>query len=165
MCMHLVPLVAALIQKRQLEQRPHVRPLARQGDEQRHIRRIVLRALPVRVEVNRPRVVPDSEILGSDVLADAEVFGEGVSGDLEVVGSVDGVGDGGGGGEGGCEHRPRRRPAVGAALTQTHAHAHLNLQALCFRPPPLPTKDQEKSNLSENPETENLEFRQKDRFP
>lgn len=78
----------ALIQKRELEQRPHVRPFARQRDERRHVRHVVLDVLAVGVEVNRPVVPPDPERVARNVLPRAHPFGQGVALDREIVGAV-----------------------------------------------------------------------------
>jgi hypothetical protein len=86
--MNLMPLLAALIQKRQLKKRPHVGPFARQSDEQRNVGRIVLQALSVRVEIDRPRVTSDVKSIGRHVLSDPHPFRERVPGDLELVGTV-----------------------------------------------------------------------------
>lgn len=46
MTVHLVAALAALIDHGDLEDRPHVGPLAGQGDEHGHVARIVLRLFP-----------------------------------------------------------------------------------------------------------------------
>lgn len=88
MAMNLVLPLPTLINQSQLEQRPHVGPLARQRDENRDVRRIVLRILPVRVEVYGPLVPSHREILARDVLTDPHAFSEGVALDDEAVRSV-----------------------------------------------------------------------------
>lgn len=99
MAMHLVSSFATLVQKRQLEQSPHIRALACQGYEERHVTRVVLDALAIRVEVYRPRIPTDHERVGGDVLANSHPLGERVASDLEFVGPIDGLGDGARGGD------------------------------------------------------------------
>lgn len=93
MAMHLVALLAALIQQRQLEKRPHVGPLASQRDKKRNVRRIVLHALAIGIEINCPRVSTHHERIGSYVLADPKALRQGIAGDFELVRSVNGLGD------------------------------------------------------------------------
>lgn len=93
MTLHLVPPLPALIQKRQLEQSPNISPLAGQGYEQRHKGRIILDALAVGVEIDRPLVPANVELVGGDVLPDSHPFRERVAGDSELVGSIGRFGD------------------------------------------------------------------------
>lgn len=72
--MHLVVPVPALVQHRQLEQRPHVRAIARQRDENRHVHGVVLGVLTVRVKVNCPVVPAHGERVAHYVLPDAHPF-------------------------------------------------------------------------------------------
>lgn len=92
--MDLVLLLPALIQKRQLEKRPDVGPLARQRDEQRHVRGAVLQAFPVGVEVDGPVITAHRERVRRRVLADAHPLEQRKTGDPKVVGAVHRVGDG-----------------------------------------------------------------------
>jgi len=85
MAMHLVPLLATLIQKGQLEKCPNVGAVAGQSDEERHIGGIVLHALPIWVEINRPIVPSNGKLLGGHVLANPDPLGERVPRDLELV--------------------------------------------------------------------------------
>lgn len=78
----------ALVNQSQLKQRAHVRPLARQRDENRYIRRVVLGILTIGVKVNRPLVTPDGEIVASNMLPDAHTLRHGVSLDHEAVRAV-----------------------------------------------------------------------------
>lgn len=91
MGVHLVPLLAALVQERQLEERPHVGPFAGQRDEERHVRRIVLHALPVGVKIDRPRVPADDERIRRHVLPDPHPFQQRIPRDLEVMRAVHGL--------------------------------------------------------------------------
>lgn len=95
MAMNLMLLIATLINKRELEQSPHIGSFARQGNEQRNVRGVILRTLPVWVEVDSPRVTADGEGIGGDVFADPDAFGERVAADLEFVEAVDGFREGG----------------------------------------------------------------------
>lgn len=88
MAMNLMPPSTALIHQRQLEQRPNVARIARQGDEERDVRGVLLRILPVGVEVDHPVVSPDGEDVALDVPPRAHAFGEGVASDREFVRSV-----------------------------------------------------------------------------
>lgn len=81
----------ALINERELEERPHIRPLARQGDEDRHIGRTVLRIFPIRIEVNRPLIPTNRKIIARDVLTDPHPLGQRVTLDHELVGPVHGL--------------------------------------------------------------------------
>lgn len=74
MAMHLMSILPALIQKRQFKQRPYVRALAGQRDEQRHVLRIILHALAVRVKINSPGVSAHHERVGSDVSPNPHPF-------------------------------------------------------------------------------------------
>lgn len=82
-----MPLIATLIQKGQLEKRPNVGAIAGKRDEEGNIGGIVLRALPIRVEINRPIVTTHRENIRSYVLPDPDSLGERVPGDLELVGA------------------------------------------------------------------------------
>lgn len=94
MAMHFMLPFPALVNKSQLEQRAHVRPLARQRDENRDVGGVVLGIFTVGVKVNRPLVAPDGEIVAGDMLADAHSFGHGVALDHEAVRPVYRLGDG-----------------------------------------------------------------------
>lgn len=127
MAVHFVPLLPALIQQRQLEERPHVGSLAGQGNEEGHVRRIVLDALPVRVEIDRPLVPADGERVGGLVLADPDPLGQRVPVDLEVMGAIDGVGDRRrGGGDGGERRGGRRRGLRGVVRHLSHTRNSAN---------------------------------------
>lgn len=92
--MHFMLPFPALINKSKLEQRPHIRALARQRDENRDVSGIVLGIFTVGVKVNRPFIAPDGEIMAGDMLADAHSFGHGVALDQKSVRPVYGLGDG-----------------------------------------------------------------------
>ena len=85
MAMHLVPLLPTLIQKGQLEKCPNVGAFAGQRDEERHVGRIVLHALPIRVEINRPIVPSDRKHVGGHVLPNPDPLRERVPRNLELV--------------------------------------------------------------------------------
>lgn len=91
MAVHLVPLVPALIQERQFEERSHVGPVTRERDEQRHVGRIVFDALAIRVEVDRPIVTPNGESIGRNVFPDSNSLRQGVACDLELVRTIYGI--------------------------------------------------------------------------
>lgn len=93
MAMDLVPLLATLIQQGQLEKRPNIGTFTRKRDEERHIGAIVLGALAIRVEVDRPIVPTNRENVGSYVLPNPNSFGQRVPSDLETVRALHGVGD------------------------------------------------------------------------
>lgn len=95
MAMNLVLLITTLINERELEQSPHISSFARQGNEQRNVRGVILRTLSVGVEVDSPRVTAYGEGIGGDVFADSDAFGERVAADFEFVEAVDGFRDGG----------------------------------------------------------------------
>lgn len=95
MAMNLMPSITALINKRQLKQSPDISSFAREGYEERHVGRVILGALPVRVEVDRPRVSTDRERVGGHVFAYPHSFRQRVSSDLELVRAVDGFSSGG----------------------------------------------------------------------
>lgn len=92
MAVNLVLAPAALVQELELEEGADVGALAGEGDEDRDVGRVVLGVLPVGVEVNRPLVPADGEVLAGDVLAHAHALGERVPLDREPVGAVDGLG-------------------------------------------------------------------------
>lgn len=129
MAVDLVLLLPALVEQRQLEQRPHIGPLARQGDEQRHVRRRVVHALPVRVEVDRPLISTHRKGVRRDVLANPHALGQRITSDLELVRTIHRLRQGGGGSLGRWlrgQREGRRRgggPRGGAALANpTGAH-------------------------------------------
>lgn len=122
-------ILAALIQKRQFKQRPHVRALAGQRDEQRHVLRIILDALAVRVKINSPGETAHHECVGSDVSPNPHPFRERVAVDFELVGAIHGLRSGGGGGG---DRRGRRRRGFGrfsASPNRAHQQGY-NRQAL-----------------------------------
>lgn len=128
-----MPFLPTLIHERQLEQSPNVGPLARQGYEQRHIHRIILNALAVGIEIDRPLVAADAERIGGDVLPDPHPLRKRVAGDREVVRSVGRLGDGGRGGLGrrlgirrGLRGEGGRRFARRTALAGDSAHLGCN---------------------------------------
>lgn len=88
MAMDLVPSPIALVQESQLEQGPNVSALAGERDEERDVGGVVLGALAVRVEVDRPRVPAYRERVGRHVLTDPHAFRERVPADLELVGPI-----------------------------------------------------------------------------
>lgn len=92
MAMDLVVVLAALVQQRELEERPDVGALASERDEERDVGGVVLGALAVRVEVDRPSESPHREGFGGDVLADPHALGQGVALDLELVRPIHGLG-------------------------------------------------------------------------
>lgn len=98
MAVDLVVVPAALVQQRELEERPDVGALAGERDEERDVCGVVLGALAVRVEVDRPGVSPHGEGFGGDVPADPHALGQGVALDLELVRPIHGLGVRGRGG-------------------------------------------------------------------
>lgn len=88
MAMDLVPSPIALVQESQLEQGPNVSALAGERDEERDVGGVVLEALAVWVEVDRPRVPAYHERVGRHVLTDPHAFRERVPADLELVGPI-----------------------------------------------------------------------------
>lgn len=94
MAMHFMLPFPALINKSQLEQRPNIRTLTRQRDKNRNVSRIILRVFSIGVEVYRPFVASDGEIIARYVLPDAHSFGQGVALDHEPVRTVYGLGYG-----------------------------------------------------------------------
>lgn len=95
MAMDFMPPVTALVDEGQLEESPDVGSFAGEGYEEGHVDGVILRALPVRVEVDRPGVAAEGEGLGGDVFAHAHAFDEGVAADLELVCAVEGFRMGG----------------------------------------------------------------------
>lgn len=94
MGVHLVPLLAALVEEGQFEECPDVGPFAGQRDEERNVGGIIFNALPIRVEINRPRVAADDEGIRGHILPDSHPLGERVPRDLELVRAIHGLGDG-----------------------------------------------------------------------
>lgn len=86
--MNLVLLLTALIDKRELEERSDVGALAGERDEDRNVSGIVLRVLPVGVEVNRPLVTSDGENVARNVLPHSHALRQRVSLDHELVRAV-----------------------------------------------------------------------------
>lgn len=86
--MYFVPLFLALIQKRQFEQSPDVRALARQSYEKRHERSVVLNALAIWVEIYCPCIATDNKGIGRDELANSHALGERVPIDLKLVAAI-----------------------------------------------------------------------------
>lgn len=111
MAMHLVLFLPALIDKRELEQRPDISALAGQGNEDGDVGGAVLGVLAVGVEVDGPIVAANGEVVAGDVLADPHALGEGVALDGEPVGPVHRLRDGPRGG--GREEEVFRRGARG----------------------------------------------------
>lgn len=74
-----------LVQERQLKQRPHICALASQRNKNRHIQRIVLRILPVGVEVYSPLIPAHREAITGYVLPYPHPFRKRVSIDCKVV--------------------------------------------------------------------------------
>lgn len=91
MAMHFVPLFLALIQKRQFEQSPDVRALARQSYEKRHERSVILNALAIWVEIYCPCIATDNKGIGRDELADSHALGERVPIDFKLVAAINGL--------------------------------------------------------------------------
>lgn len=85
--------LTALIHKRQLKQRPHVRTLAGQRDENGDVHRRILDILPIRVEVNRPIVTTDAKSVAGDVFTGAYTLGQRVAFNGEAVRAIDGLAD------------------------------------------------------------------------
>ena len=109
MAVNLVPPSLALVQQRQFEQGPNISALAGERDEQRDVRGVVLGALAVGVEVDRPLVATDDERVGGDVLPDAYALGQRETPDLELVEAIDGLGPRRRGREIGRRRRRRQR--------------------------------------------------------
>lgn len=86
--MDLVPPSVALVQERQLEQSPNVGAVAGERDEERDVGGVVLRALTVGIEVNRPLVAADHERIGSYVFSDPHALGEREPADPKLVGPI-----------------------------------------------------------------------------
>lgn len=74
MAMNLVIILATLVQKRELKERPDIGALARQRDEERYVGGVILAALAVGVEVNGPGVAADGEGIGREELSDPHAF-------------------------------------------------------------------------------------------
>lgn len=81
----------ALIDQRQLEQGPHVRPFACKRNENRHVYRVVLGILPVRVEVNRPIEPSNGEHVAGNVLPRPHPLCERIPPDREPVRPIRGL--------------------------------------------------------------------------
>lgn len=75
MTMNLMLPFPTLIQQRQLEQRPHIGPIASQRNKNRDVRRVILWILAVGVEVDGPLVPADGERVARDVFPDPDSFG------------------------------------------------------------------------------------------
>ena len=106
---HLVLLLPALVHQRELEQRAHVRALAGERDEHRHVGGVVLWIFAVGVEVDGPLVASDGEVVARDVLPDAHALGQRVALDHELVRPVHRL-----------RHRPRARRRHQRALLRRH---------------------------------------------
>ncbi|GLT61306.1 hypothetical protein SLA2020_340250 [Shorea laevis] len=91
MAMDLVLAFAALVHERQFEQGSDIGALAGERDEDGHIGGIVLGVLAVGVEVDRPLVPSDREIVTRDVLPHPHALGQGVTLDNELVRAVLGL--------------------------------------------------------------------------
>lgn len=74
MAMNLVMPLPALVNERELEKRPDFGAFASQCDEDRHVRRVILRVLTVRVEEDPPLVASDGKVIARDVLPHAHPF-------------------------------------------------------------------------------------------
>lgn len=98
MAVDLVLASSTLIEERQLEQSPNIGSLTGKGYENGNIGGMILGVLAIGVEVDRPLVAADGEIVAGDVFADADALGQGITLDHEVVGAIDGV-----------SYRPRAR--------------------------------------------------------
>lgn len=75
MAVDLVLASSTLIEERQLEQSPNVRSIAGKGDENGDIGGMILGVLAIGVEVDRPLVAADGEIVAGDVFANADALG------------------------------------------------------------------------------------------
>lgn len=93
MAMHFVPLIPTLIQKGQFEESSHIGSFARERDEERDVRGIVLDALAVWVKIDGPRIPAHIKRIGRYVLPNPNPFGQRITRDLKMVGPVDGLGD------------------------------------------------------------------------
>lgn len=96
MAMNLVFPFPTLIHQRQLKQGPNIRAFARQRNENRHVRGIILGVLAVGVEINRPLVPSHGEIVAGDVLPNSHAFRQRIPLDYEPVGPIHGLRDGAG---------------------------------------------------------------------
>lgn len=94
MAMNLMFALAALIHESQFEESSNIGTLAGECNKNGDISGMILGILSVGVEVNRPLVASDGEILAGNVFADAHAFGQGVTLDDELVGAIDGLGHG-----------------------------------------------------------------------
>lgn len=83
--MNLMFALATLIHERQFEESSNIGALAGQCNENRDISGMILWILAVRVEVNRPLVASDREILAGNVFSNAHTFGQRVALDHELV--------------------------------------------------------------------------------
>jgi len=88
MAMNLMLPLTTLINKRKFKKRPHIRSFTRQRDENRNIRRIILRILSIRVEVDRPLKPSDGENIASNVFSNSHSLRERVPLDQEFVRTV-----------------------------------------------------------------------------
>lgn len=88
MAMNLVMPLPALVNERELEKRPDLGAFASQRDEDRHVSRVILGVLAVRVEEDPPLVASDGEVIARDVLPHAHPFRQSVPLYHELVRAV-----------------------------------------------------------------------------
>lgn len=93
MAMNFIIPLLTLIHQRQLEQSPNIGSVASERNKDRNVHGIVLRVLPIGVEVNSPIVTTNGESVAHDVLSRAHPFGQRVTLYCELVRAVHGFAD------------------------------------------------------------------------
>ena len=88
MAVHLVLLLAALVQESELEESAHVGAVAGEGDEDGDVERAVLGILAIRVKVDRPLVAPHREGFAGHVFSGPHTLRQRVSLDRVQMGAV-----------------------------------------------------------------------------